>query len=238
MELTFNKFPHNLTGDIKLNTVANFAKGDTVTGGTSGATGKVIKVFTTGTKLRVNSITGMFSPGETVTNTGTGTGVVAANGWDLSVTGTGLMRTLRSGAGRVRTELLWFLKNLNTKRADAVVLPTFSAAVGYSGTAAMVTGDVLTITVTASEPVHVKASSFIAVDIDTDTVSAMYDGATSTSTSLKFKYTIEASDLATAGQVIVDTTITGVVADILGGGSLQPAAVTFVAPNTSTATVN
>lgn len=235
-ELTLVKFPHKLTGDIKLDTVANFAKGDIVTGGTSGATGKVLKIFTTEKILRVNNLTGMFAAAETVTNTGTGTGVVEANGFDLSVVGTGLLRTFRYGT-RVRNELLYAIKDFANKRGDAATLPTFSGAIAYSGTAAMVTGDTMTITITASEPVQVKSNAFIEVDIDADTVSAMFDGANSTTTSLKFKYTIVAGDVALAGDVAVGTTIVGSVSDIIGT-SLQPATVTFAAINTAATTVN
>ncbi len=231
----FKRLQNKQVGNITLDTTTNFAVGDTVTGGSSAAHAKVIKVVSA-TILRVNRITGVFADGETVTNGSTGTGVVATNGFDLSITASGLLRTFRVGA-RVRTELLTALRNFNTKSTDAVTPPTFTAAVSYSGTAAMVTGNVMTVTVTANEEVAVAADAYVAITIGVNTRHAVFVPALSTATDQVFEYTIVAGDSATAGNIHVGTTIVGAVADVVGE-ILVPATVTFVAPNTSTATAN
>lgn len=235
-QLTFSKFPKKMIGNIVMDDVTDFAVGNTVTGGTSGATAKVIKIIGT-TTLRVNTLTGIFVAGETVTNSGAGSSIVAVNGFDLSVTASGILRTFRTGVDRVRTEVLTAIRNMATKRSDAKSAPTFSAAVAYSGTAAMVTGDTLTLTITASEAVAVAANAYVAVTIGAATRHAVFVPALSSGTSLKFKYDINVSDVAVASGVVVGTTIVGAVADVVGE-ILVPATVTFVAPNTSTATVN
>lgn len=134
-------------------------------------------------------------------------------------------------------EVLVACRGLDTKNTDAASAPTFTAAIAYSGTAAMVTDDIVTITITSTEAVKVSSIAYVVFNIDTDARQAVFDPATSTGTSLKFKYTIDETDSATAGQVSVGTTIVGTVSDLVGDSTV-PVAVTFVAPNTSTATVN
>ena len=135
-------------------------------------------------------------------------------------------------------EVVVAISNLKVVNADAAVGPTYTAAVSYSGIAAMVTGNVITVTLTASEAVEVMGAK-IALTVGANTRQMTFDDLTSTGTSLKFKYTIVASDLAIAGGVVVaGTTSTGQVADVLSTNKKTKSLVTFTPPVTSTATAN
>ena len=131
---------------------------------------------------------------------------------------------------------------LDVLNADARVVPVYTASVSYSGTAAMITGDVLTVTLATSEPVQAQGNPTILATIGTGSASLVYDGITSTSTSLKFTHTILAGEHAVAGGVIIPNTISGgifdLVLDILSANRTQPSVVSFTAPVTSAATVN
>lgn len=234
--INFKHLPDELIGNITLNTVANFAVGNIVTGGTSHATGKVIKIDATSKILRVSSLTGFFTEGETVTNTGTGVGTVAVHGFDLSATSRGIEHVQWTGA-RIRRYLITALRNFSTKWADAIGLPTFTATAAYSALVNMITGDTLTITVASSEGVVVSSGSYINVVIGANTRKAYYTSGSSTTTSLAFRYIIVAGDVASAGNVSTGTTIIGEVSDIVGQ-TLVANPVTFVAPNVSSYTVN
>jgi hypothetical protein len=142
-------------------------------------------------------------------------------GWELTATG----------------EVLVAQRNLLAKQADAQGAPTFTAAVTYSATSTMITGDVMTITLTASEAVRVDAGSYINVTMGAFTRKAIVNRTTSTATSLKFDYVVVAEDDAAATEVVVATTVVGKVSDVVGD-NLVNATVTFVAPNTSAATAN
>jgi hypothetical protein len=133
-------------------------------------------------------------------------------------------------------EVMVTIRGLDTANADAVGVPTFTAAVTYSGTNLMVTGDVLTVTITASEEVRASKTSYIQVVIGSTTRNATLVSGSGT-TSLVFTYTVNEDDLASVGQVTVGTTIVGSVKDPVKQGSV-PVTVTFTSPNTSTATAN
>lgn len=135
-------------------------------------------------------------------------------------------------------EVLVALGNLQAINTDALVVPTFTAAVAYSGTSSMVTGDVITVTITASEDISVSGTPHIALTIGVNTRQLTLDS--TTHNTAVFKYTIVAGDAATAGNVSVAGTVTGgYVSDVLPEGKEKPvASVTFSAPDTSTTTVN
>jgi len=135
-------------------------------------------------------------------------------------------------------EVVVAISSLDTVYTDAFVAPTYTAAVTYSGTAAMVTGDIITVTLTANEPVEVQGAPRIALTVGAAT-RQMALHSTSTSTSLVFKYTIVALDSAIAGGVVVAAaTNGGYVSDVLPQNKKQLATVTFTAPDVSLATAN
>lgn len=93
-------------------------------------------------------------------------------------------------------EVIVAIRDLAATYADAAVVPTFTAAITYSGTLNTVTGDVITVTLTASEAVEVTGTPVITLTIAGVSRNLTYDAATSTGTSLKFKYTVVAGDAA------------------------------------------
>lgn len=93
-------------------------------------------------------------------------------------------------------EVVVGLGNLLANYLDAIVLPTFTAAATYSGTAAMVTGDTLTITLTASEAVQISGTPWITVQIG-NVVRQAYYATGSGTTTLTFTYNVVAADSAT-----------------------------------------
>ena len=100
------------------------------------------------------------------------------------------------GSAYRSTEIVVALSNLLTNYLDAIIIATFSAGVTYSGTAAMVTGDTLTITLTANEAVVVTGAPYINVTIGANTRKAFYATGSGTNV-LTFTYKIIASDTAT-----------------------------------------
>lgn len=152
---------------------------------------------------------------------------------------TNIVATTRGWEYQPTGEVLVAISSLSIKNSDAIVAPIFTAAVSYSGTSSMVTGDVITVTLTSSEPVSVNGVPKIALTIGDNTRELVYDGGQSTDTSLVFTYTITASDSAIASGVIISGVTTGgSVYDILPDGALVTTTVSFTAPNTSTTTVN
>lgn len=136
-------------------------------------------------------------------------------------------------------EVVVAIGDLGIVSADALTVPTYTAAISYSALAAMVTGDVFTVTLTASEPVEVQGAPKISVTINGTVRQATYDQATSTDTSLKFKYTLVAGDVATAGQIVVAAETTGgQIADVLPSNKRQPVTVAFTAPDASAVSAN
>lgn len=101
-------------------------------------------------------------------------------------------------------EVLVAIRALTTKNgdvADAAVVPTFTAAVSYSGTLNTVTGDIVTVTLTASEPVAVSGTPTIDLVIGANTRQLTYDSINSTDTSLVFTYEVVAGDSAPLWQI-------------------------------------
>jgi len=136
-------------------------------------------------------------------------------------------------------EVLVAISSLSVKNTDVTTVPTFTAIATYSGTSAMITGDVLTVTLTSSEPVKVNGTPEIGLTIGVNTRALVFNPALSTNTSLVFDYTIVAGDTAVAtGVSVAALTTGGSVYDIIDGGALIAASVTYVAPNVSTVTVN
>lgn len=107
-----------------------------------------------------------------------------------------------------------------------------------------VTGDILTVTVTASEAVVVDGKPTIALTINATNRVATYDGSASTGTSLVFKYTVVAGDVATAGQFTLGTSMhntTSSIGDALPNGGSRPLTSgqkVFPAVTTTSVTVN
>lgn len=88
-----------------------------------------------------------------------------------------------------------------------------------------VTGNVLKLTATASESVTVDGAPQIALTINATTKQAIFDPYLSTDTSLVFKYTVVAGDVATAGQFSVATSIVnGDISDNFASGGSAPLA--------------
>lgn len=164
--------------------------------------------------------------------------VIDANNFTVAIATDPMGVATVQGIAFRNTEVVVAYRGLDAVVADVKVVPTFTAAITYSGTSAMVTGDVMTITLTASEAVEVQGSPKIAVTIGSVTRQATLD-ASSTDTSLVFKYTVVASDVATAGGVsVAGTTNGGYISDKLPANKRQTATVTFTAPDTSLVTVN
>lgn len=195
-----NKMPKKLTAELTVGANAAYVLGATITGGTSGATAKIVKKKGS-TVLVVNNINGMFAIGETVTGVGGGSSAVAANGWQLSITTKGIVKTIRIGT-RVLAEVIHAIKGLSTRITDKLTAPTFTlslpAAATYGPTQV---NKVLTFTLAASEAVNVTGLPYILVTFfgGSETHQAVYNPATSTSTSLKFDYTVVTGD--TNGQI-------------------------------------
>jgi hypothetical protein len=175
----------------------------------------------------------------TVVDANTFTYKVATNPGTATVFGT----STPSASVFKSVEVIVALRQLDVINADALVVPTFTAAFTYSALAHAVTGNTLTVTVTPSEPVAVSGAPVVALTIGANTRSMTYVPASSTSTSLVFTYTVIAGDVATTTQVTTAAAITGTTTfgDILINGSVQPiasSALTFTAPVTSTISVN
>lgn len=242
-------FPADQIGELTLNAVANFNIGEVVTGGTSGATAivkrkKVRKVGGSDVNImQVNKIVGVFEDAEIVSGADSGqSATVQTDGFDLSFTASGVAKKVVVGV-RSKLEILRAVRSMAAKITDSIAVPTFTAAVTYSGTSSMVTGDTMTITVTASEAVKVIGSApAINVTINGVVRKANYTTAGSTATEKKFVYTVVAGDVATAGQVVVGTAVVnGAVQDIPTSGDYEltkEIAVAFSAPDTSATTVN
>jgi hypothetical protein len=111
------------------------------------------------------------------------------------------------------------------------------------GNITFVTGDVMLVTVTASEAVTIDGIPKLVLTFDATERNAFFDAATSTSTSLKFKYTVVAEDVATAGQFSIGTDITldTNISDNLAAGGYVPidnSAKVIGAITTTSVTVN
>lgn len=145
-------------------------------------------------------------------------------------------------------EVIVAINNLANKilsNSDAIAVPTFTAAATYSALAHAVTGDVITVTLTASESVSVSGTPFINLTIGANTRRASYTSVGSTSTSLQFTYTVVAGDVALAGAVTSAATATltnanAGIGDVLAATNTVRwiPTITFTAPTTSTISVN
>lgn len=93
------------------------------------------------------------------------------------------------------------------------------------GNRTFITGDTFTVIATASESVVVDGKPTIALTINAANRVATYDGSASTPTSLVFKYTVVAGDVATAGQVTLGTSMATAntdISDALAKGGSRP----------------
>lgn len=188
----------------------------------------------------------------------------------LTVVATGGTYTI-TYAGQTTAALAWNISAGNLKLAlEALsniavddVAVTGSQAAGYTltwinslgnvaqptttntnlvGNVVFVTGNVMKITVAATESVTVDGLPQIALTINAATKQAVYDPALSTDTSLVFKYTVVSADVATAGQFTIATSILlGDISDNLASGGGVPLAggsKVISAITTNTVTVN
>jgi hypothetical protein len=136
-------------------------------------------------------------------------------------------------------EVLVAIKNLSVK--NAVAYPTFTAV--QTATTHYVTGQVLTVTVTPSKAVAVSGLPTIALAIPTGTKQAVFNRATSTSTSLNFDYTFVVGDVAAsaipiAGAIVSQAGYSITMAVDASGSSEIVPTTTFTALVSSGVTVN
>jgi hypothetical protein len=94
-------------------------------------------------------------------------------------------------------EVLVAIGQLDQLSADAAVIPTFSAAITYSGTLNAVTANIITVTVTSTEPIIITGTPTITLAIGSVIRNLVYDSVNSTTTVLVFKYVVVAGDSAT-----------------------------------------
>lgn len=140
-------------------------------------------------------------------------------------------------------EVVVACSDLYNASTDALVVPTFTAAVtAATGTiGAMVTGNILRCTLTASENMEVQGTPRVqfVVGAGASVRQFVLNTTLTTAASLVFDYTIAATgDTSTAGQVVVAAaTNGGYISDILPKNKRQLAAVTFVAPDASTVAI-
>lgn len=133
-------------------------------------------------------------------------------------------------------EVLVAIGNLLAKQTDSAAVPTFgTAAFSAAATYSLATFDVITITLTANEPVIVTGSPTIALTLFGGAVrAATYNSATSTDTSLKFDYTLTALDPTGAVVSTGTATASGSIYDKLPGGGrklIPQGSRTFIAAN-------
>lgn len=103
-----------------------------------------------------------------------------------------------AAAGTRFGEVLVAIKNLAVK--NAVAYPTF--VMTQPTTTNYVTGQVITLVVTASKAIAVSGLPTIAMTVGATVRQATFDPLTSTSTVLNFKYTVVAGDVDADGVVI------------------------------------
>lgn len=243
------ELPTKLLGNLEVNTVvgAGFALGETVTGGTSGATGVVVSVD--GDTIIMNNIVGIFSVAETVTG-GTSSTTATTVRFDLSFENDGIVRTLVYGSpARTKRELLISIRNLTDKivwRTDVVTAPTLTASFSTDGTPpGLVTGNTMTVLVESNEYLEIDDEAYVEIDINGTIRMATYafDQTEADALDYKFNYVLTAEDTATAGQVSIGNSVQGVVYDIVARGEPEEQKIlvedtSYTAPNVSTITVN
>jgi hypothetical protein len=149
--------------------------------------------------------------------------------------------TSRGWENGTTNELLVAIGGLDTKNTDANSVPTFTLAVPANATYTL--GQSLIFTVTVSEAVEVAGTPALSVTIGSTVRLAVFDPATSTTTSLKFVYVIVAGDIDGNGIVVANTVTLGStgkgknkILDAITGTSgevIADAALTFTVPSTT-----
>lgn len=159
----------------------------------------------------------LFVDGDTVTgNTSAATAVIDtvvgdADGADIKLTARGIERIRKIGS-RVVSEVLVGLKHFSHRfeaLKDFDVPPTFSGVPTFTVDVSLVTGEVITLTLTATDDVSVVGAPIVVLDINGTLRDMVYSSGDSTSTSLVFKYTAVAEDVALAGEVSIGTAVVG-----------------------------
>ncbi len=188
---------------------------------------------------------GFYSPkqsnGITVTGSTTFTFPLTANPGSVTTEGT----LYRAG------EVIAAIPNLLAAYNELTVIPTTTATASNvsTGLAAVVTGNVIEVTLTTSTAVDIigEPSQIPTVNLDFNGTikTASLVGTSSTSTSLVFQYTVLSTDIAnTAGQFTIGTSINlngsqfVSVSNVPQGYQLPVTPNTFTAPNVSTWTIN
>ena len=140
-------------------------------------------------------------------------------------------------------ELLVSIQGMATAHADAIAVPTFTLAVPANAT--YTTGQVLTFTLTVSEPIQiVNGTPSLILVFTSGQVSATYNATASTSTSLVFNYTVLATDASAAGITvdgIISLTSGAYILDLITGTCGQPvapASLVFTPPVTTGIIIN
>lgn len=104
-----------------------------------------------------------------------------------------------------QSEVIACIRGLNTKNTDAVVAPAWTLTLMANGTYTV--GQTMVLTLVPNEAVTVSGKPYIDVTIGAIVRRFIYDGTTSTDTSLKFNYTLVAGD-ADADGITVSNTLT------------------------------
>jgi hypothetical protein len=158
------------------------------------------------------------------------TPVVSTAGWKVAT----------AAAGTRFGEVLVAIKGLTTK--NAVAYPTFT--ITQTTTKHYVTGETITLVVTASSAVAVSGLPTIDLVIPSGTKQAVFDPTTSTSTVLNFKYTFVAGDIAGSQITIANTVVpqagysVTMPIDAVSSEKIPDANLTYTAITNSGVTVN
>ncbi len=149
-----------------------------------------------------------------------------------------------SGKAQQRGEIVAAIRGLDIVNADLIVPPTFTATTSpVSGSLSVAASGIISVTVTPSEPVYVDVSQgipYVALTIGSNTRYAVFDPASSTSTSLVFKYQVVTGDIGGSTTVAASVSLNGgSINDIAASSAtgtnayLAVSSVTYVAPTTS-----
>ena len=101
----------------------------------------------------------------------------------------------------------------------------------------MVTGETITLTLTATDDVVVAQGAYVEIVIDGVTKQLVYNPIGTTSTSVLFEYEVVAGDVALVTEVTIGTNVNGSVVQTNGTYSKNVTA-TFVAVDATAVTMN
>jgi hypothetical protein len=207
------QYPTKLQGIIKFtgNVTGTFAVGETVTGGTSGMTAKVVKWNATTKELTVKNINKDPVGAETVSSA-SGSAAVATvtsgntaglptktGGWNIRVSDTGITRTKAVGARGYTVEVMVASSKLNTFRTDVGTIPVFTlTALTSTGPYDVSDGDLITFTITANEAIKVVGTPQFGLTVGGVSRTADFVSINTAGTIMTFAYPVVAGDQGTA----------------------------------------